>query len=213
VSTDAADHLGKLPVTCDPIGDIAVDPAGSTLVVTHPRISAVSILDADTRDAASLIRLHGDPVAVAVAAGRTFVATTSATWASCRSSTCTWRARRRGVAVATTPSRLCAPPPTICFDDGQLLLWGVPATGLLVETLLNGPADSDVTEAEAAIERLAAAPAENGLAIRAIWLLRLRALLARAKRRAAAYAELVQRYRESANSLGFQGHIEWAEAM
>jgi hypothetical protein len=213
VSTDAADHLGKLPVTCDPIGDIAVDPAGSTLVVTHPRISAVSILDADTRDAASLITLHGDPVAVAVAAGRTFVATTSATWASCRSSTCTWRARRRGVAVATTPSRLCAPPPTICFDDGQLLLWGVPATGLLVETLLNGPADSDVTEAEAAIERLAAAPAENGLAIRAIWLLRLRALLARAKRRAAAYAELVQRYRESANSLGFQGHIEWAEAM
>ena len=56
------------------------------------------------------------------------------------------------------------------FRDGQLLLWGVPATGLLVETLLNGPADSDVTEAEAAIERLAAAPAENGLAIRAIWL-------------------------------------------
>jgi hypothetical protein len=213
VSTDAADHLGKLPVTCDPIGDIAVDPAGSTLVVTHPRISAVSILDADTRDAASLITLHGDPVAVAVAAGRTFVATTSATWASCRSSTCTWRARRRGVAVATTPSRLCAPPPTICFDDGQLLLWGVPATGLLVETLLNGPADSDVTEAEAAIERLAAAPAENGLAVRAIWLLRLRALLARAKRHEAAYAELVQRYRESANSLGFQGHIEWAEAM
>jgi hypothetical protein len=99
------------------------------------------------------------------------------------------------------------------FRDGQLLLWGVPATGLLVETLLNGPADSDVTEAEAAIDRLAAAPAENGLAIRAIWLLRLRALLARAKRREAAYAELVQRYRESANSLGFQGHIEWAEAM
>jgi hypothetical protein len=54
---------------------------------------------------------------------------------------------------------------------------------------------------------------ENGLAIRAIWLLRLRALLARAKRRAAAYAELVQRYLESANSLGFQGHIEWGEAM
>ena len=83
MSTDAADHLGKLPVTCDPIGDIAVDPAGSALVVTHPRISAVSILDADTRDAASLITLHGDPVAVAVATGRTFVATTSATWAGC----------------------------------------------------------------------------------------------------------------------------------
>jgi hypothetical protein len=41
-------------------------------------------------------------------------------------------------------------------------------------------ADGDVAEAEVAIERLAAAPADEGLVIRDVWLLRLRALLARA---------------------------------
>jgi hypothetical protein len=41
-------------------------------------------------------------------------------------------------------------------------------------------ADGDVAEAEAAIERLSAARTEDGLAIRAVTLLRLRALLARA---------------------------------
>ena len=73
------------------------------------------------------------------------------------------------------------------FREGQLLLWGVPATGVLVETLLDRGADSDVAEAEAAIERLAAAPADEGLVIRDIWLLRLRALLARAHGDDAAY--------------------------
>ena len=66
------------------------------------------------------------------------------------------------------------------FREGQLLVWGVPATGVLVETLLDRGADGDVAEAEAAIERLAAAPADEGLVMRDIWLLRLRALLARA---------------------------------
>ena len=66
------------------------------------------------------------------------------------------------------------------FREGQLLAWGIPATGVLVETLLDRGADGDVAEAEAAIERLADAPADDGLVIREIWLLRLRALLARA---------------------------------
>jgi hypothetical protein len=63
---------------------------------------------------------------------------------------------------------------------GQLLAWGIPATGVLVETLLDRGADGDVAEAGAAIERLAVAPSEDGLVMREIWLLRLRALLARA---------------------------------
>ena len=66
------------------------------------------------------------------------------------------------------------------FREGRLLSWGPPATGVLVETLLDRGAEGDVAEAEAAIERLAAAPADEGLVIRDIWLLRLRALLARA---------------------------------
>ena len=46
--------------------------------------------------------------------------------------------------------------------EGQLLQWGIPATGVLVETLLDRGADGDVAEAKAAIERLAAAPADDG---------------------------------------------------
>jgi hypothetical protein len=99
------------------------------------------------------------------------------------------------------------------FREGQLLVWGIPATGVLVETLLDRGADGDVAEAEAAIERLAAAPADEGLVIRDIWLLRLRALLARAHGDAAAYAHLRDRYRDMARTLGFEGHIAWAEAM
>ncbi len=67
--------------------------------------------------------------------------------------------------------------------EGQLLAWGTPATGVLVETLLDRAAGGDAGEAEAAIDRLAAAPADDGLVIRDIWLLRLRALLARARGR------------------------------
>jgi hypothetical protein len=99
------------------------------------------------------------------------------------------------------------------FREGRLFIWGVAATGVLVETLLDRGAENDVFEAEAAIERLAAAPADEGLVIREIWLLRLRALLARAHDDPAAYAHFRDRYREMANSLGFEGHIAWAEAM
>jgi hypothetical protein len=96
--------------------------------------------------------------------------------------------------------------------EGQLG-WGVPATGVLVETLLDRGGDGDLVEAEAAIERLATAPADEGLVIREIWLLRSQTLLARARGDMVAYADLRDRYRDMATSLGFEGHIAWAEAM
>jgi class 3 adenylate cyclase len=99
------------------------------------------------------------------------------------------------------------------FREGHLLLWGVPATGVLVETLLDRAADGDVAEAEAAIERLAAAPADEGLVIREIWLFRLRALMARAHGDGAAYTNFRDRYRDMAKTLGYEGHIDCAEAM
>ena len=99
------------------------------------------------------------------------------------------------------------------FREGQLLVWGIPATGVLVETLLDRGADGDVAEAEAAIVRLAAAPADEGLMIRDIWLLRLRALLARAHGDDTTYRDYRDRYRDMAKTLGFEGHIDWAEAM
>ena len=97
--------------------------------------------------------------------------------------------------------------------EGQLLAHCIPATGALVETLLDRRAESDVVEAEAAIERLATAPADDGLAVRDIWLLRLRALLARAHGDDARYREYRDRYRAMATSLGFEGHMKWAEVM
>jgi hypothetical protein len=100
------------------------------------------------------------------------------------------------------------------FRPGQLLLgWGIPTTGVLVETLLDRSAENDVAEAAAAIERLASAPADEGLALLDIWLLRLRALLARAQGDDARYREYRDRYRDMAKTLGFEGHIAWAEAM
>jgi hypothetical protein len=96
---------------------------------------------------------------------------------------------------------------------GQLLEWGIPATGVLVETLLDRRTDGDVVEAASAIERLAAAPAEDGLVMRDIWLLRVRALLALAHGEAEAYNQLRDRYAEMAKALGFEGHIAWSEAM
>ncbi|MGZ4564901.1 MAG: AAA family ATPase [Mycobacterium sp.] len=97
--------------------------------------------------------------------------------------------------------------------EGQLLSWGTPATGVLVKTLLARAAAGDLAEAEAAIERLAAAPADQGLVVRDIWLLRLRALLVRARGGGAGYADLRDRYRDMARTLGFEGHIAWADAM
>jgi hypothetical protein len=97
--------------------------------------------------------------------------------------------------------------------EGQLLAWGIPATGIFVDTLLARGGDADLVEAEAAMERLAQAPTEAGLASRDIWLLRSRALLSRARGDAADYAQLRDRYCDMAKSFGFQGHISWAEEM
>jgi hypothetical protein len=82
-----------------------------------------------------------------------------------------------------------------------------------VETLLDRRADGDVAEAETVVEQLAAAPADDRLVIRDIWLLRLRALLAQAHSDEAAYPDYRDRYRDMARTLGFEGHIAWAEEM
>ena len=88
----------------------------------------------------------------------------------------------------------------------------IPATGDLVETLLDRGADGDVAEAEAAIARLASTPAD-GSALLDVWLLRLRAMLARAHGDDAGYRDLRNQYRALSTSLGFERHIDWAEAM
>jgi hypothetical protein len=91
--------------------------------------------------------------------------------------------------------------------------YGVWGTGVLVETLLERGAEGDLAEAQEAFDWLANLPADDGSAVREITLLRLRALLARAHGDAAACADFRDRYRDMARTLGFEGHIAWAEAM
>ena len=91
--------------------------------------------------------------------------------------------------------------------------YGVWGTGVLVETLLERGAEDDLSEAEEQIDWLANVSADNGSAALEITLLRLRALLAGARGDDAAYSDLASRYHAMAESLGFEGHIAWAEAM
>jgi class 3 adenylate cyclase len=99
------------------------------------------------------------------------------------------------------------------YRGGRLRPHNVPATGALVQTLLDRRSGGDLAEAEAAIERMASAPADECLVIRDIWLLRLRALVAHARGDEVAYRDLAGRYRAMAESLGFAGHLAWAGAM
>jgi hypothetical protein len=91
--------------------------------------------------------------------------------------------------------------------------YGVWGTCVLVETLLQRGADCDLAEAQETIEGLANLPDDDGSAIREVTLLRLRTLLSRARGDEATYRDLVNRYRAMAESLGFEGHIDWAAAM
>jgi hypothetical protein len=94
------------------------------------------------------------------------------------------------------------------FDAGQLG-WCIQANGVLVEAPLDG-GPGYVREADAAIERLTAASLDDCFAARDITLLRLRALLARARGDEVAYQDLVDRYRAMATAHGFEGHVATA---
>jgi adenylate cyclase len=114
-----------------------------------------------------------------------------------------------------------------CFDDAIALLrtvlddcsasggsiWSGLATAGLVEALLSRGAGGDLEAAQAAIDRLAAVSVDGELVLHEVTLLRLRALLARAYGDTAGYHDYRDRYRALAASLGFEGHMKWAEAM
>jgi adenylate cyclase len=98
------------------------------------------------------------------------------------------------------------------FGSGGAI-WSVLATTVLVEALVRRGSDGDLQEAQAAVERLAAVPTDPGFVLHKIWLLRLRALLARAHGDEATYRDFADRYCIMATSLGFEGHMALAEAM
>jgi adenylate cyclase len=98
------------------------------------------------------------------------------------------------------------------FAAGEMIYRGS-ATTVLVDALLRRGSHTDVQEAQAAIDRLAAVPTDPGFVLHELPLLRLRALLAKAHGDEAGYCDFRDRYRAMATSLGFEGHMKWAEAM
>jgi len=88
-----------------------------------------------------------------------------------------------------------------------------PATAVLAEALLQRGRYEDLQDAQSAIDRLAAVPTDPGFVMNDIWLLRLHALLDQAVGDEDAYRDYRDRYRAMAKSLGFEGHMAWAEAM
>ncbi len=98
------------------------------------------------------------------------------------------------------------------FNTGDMTSRG-PAVSVLAESLLRRGTESDVAEATAAIDRLAAVPTDPGFVLHELPLLRLRALLARAHGDENGYRDLAVRYHTRANALGFEGHMAIAAAM
>lgn len=86
-------------------------------------------------------------------------------------------------------------------------------TSVLVEALLNRGRDGDLDEAQNAIDNLAATPADPGFVYHELPLLRLNAMLAKARGDDARYRDFRDRYRSRAESCGFEGHIALAHAM
>ncbi|MFV1362206.1 adenylate/guanylate cyclase domain-containing protein [Mycolicibacterium elephantis] len=87
------------------------------------------------------------------------------------------------------------------------------STTVLVEALLARGAEGDIDDAEAAVDRLARLPAEPGFLYRELPLLRLRAMLAKARGEDEAYRDLRDQYRARAEATGMEGHIAIAHAM
>ena len=98
------------------------------------------------------------------------------------------------------------------YESGSSI-WCALTTKVLVEALLQRGGNGDLEDAQSAMDRLAALPTDPGFVLNEITLLRLRALLARARGDQAGYRDLRDRYRMMANDLGFEGHMAWAEAM
>ena len=98
------------------------------------------------------------------------------------------------------------------FDTGEMIFRG-PATTVLVEALLSRGSAADIKDAELAIDRLAAVPTEPGFVLHELPVLRLRALLARARGDEPGYQRFLERFRDRAAEADFEGYLAQAEAM
>ncbi len=72
--------LGSIALGRGPIGDIAVDSAGATVVATNCGDDSISVLDAGLLRAPAVVPVAGEPLAVGLAGGRAFVAASAPTY-------------------------------------------------------------------------------------------------------------------------------------
>ena len=107
---------------------------------------------------------------------------------------------------------------SLCVALEELFGWGNFAncdggTRFLVQLLLARGPENDLLDAEAAIHRLVATLAGSEWVTRDLFVLQLRALLARARGDDMVYRKHRDRYRAMANEVGFEGHMQWAREM
>ncbi|ODQ95629.1 ATP-binding protein [Mycolicibacterium holsaticum] len=86
-------------------------------------------------------------------------------------------------------------------------------TTVLVDALLRRRRPGDFDQAQAAVDRLAAMPTEPVYLYHELPLMRMRAMLAKARGDDATFADLRDRYRARAEEVGMEGHIAIARAM
>jgi len=222
--------------TMDPISHIITVVFHYVVAIPNGVLPADATALRDTAEALEIAERSGDDVALDLARAARGVALVNQTGpqrehgfellAQLRASALQERSTMTGVAIVDY--HMARQKAAVGNVDGAIVLaravlddllasgglnWINPVTGVLVEALLTRNAEGDVQEARAAIDRLAAVPADPGLVLRDLPLLRLRALLARAEGDEDAYREFRDRYRAIAFDLGIEGHMAIAEAM
>ncbi|MDA2890256.1 AAA family ATPase [Mycolicibacterium sp. BiH015] len=85
--------------------------------------------------------------------------------------------------------------------------FGLWSACVLVETLLVRGRRTDIQDAEGLIAGLSARQVDDGRGIFEVWLLRLRALLARTRGNDSEHREMSLKYRAAAEKYGYEGHI------
>ena len=98
------------------------------------------------------------------------------------------------------------------FRSDAVMFLGAGVTAF-VESLLQSGSEADLSEAAGTIDRLAAVPTEPDFVLFDVALLRLRALLARARGDEDSYRDFAERYKATAASFGFEGHMALAEVL
>ncbi len=91
--------------------------------------------------------------------------------------------------------------------------YGIWGGRVLVETLVEHGSESDLTEAQETVDWLAELASQSHSAMLDITLLRLHAILALACGDDRAHSALARRYRETAEALGYDGHIALSHKM